>query len=110
MWAGQLGDGRALSLGEIIDPAGKRWELQLKVGTDADLLAVSLCRSLVLPTGQLGEQQSLSSGSIPMPTERDTSAASILCCSSLCPAIFRHLCCRVRGRLPSPARPMAGLC
>jgi len=29
-WAGQLGDGRALSLGEIINQQGKRWELQLK--------------------------------------------------------------------------------
>ena len=29
-WAGQLGDGRAITLGEAIDPRGKRWELQLK--------------------------------------------------------------------------------
>ena len=29
-WAGQLGDGRAISLGEVISPAGQRWELQLK--------------------------------------------------------------------------------
>lgn len=29
-WAGQLGDGRALSLGETINHAGERWELQLK--------------------------------------------------------------------------------
>ncbi len=29
-WAGQLGDGRAISLGETVDAAGKRWELQLK--------------------------------------------------------------------------------
>ena len=29
-WAGQLGDGRAISLGEIINAAGERWELQLK--------------------------------------------------------------------------------
>ncbi len=29
-WAGQLGDGRAISLGEAINPQGKRWELQLK--------------------------------------------------------------------------------
>lgn len=29
-WAGQLGDGRAISLGEIVNPAGQRWELQLK--------------------------------------------------------------------------------
>ncbi len=29
-WAGQLGDGRALTLGEIINSAGQRWELQLK--------------------------------------------------------------------------------
>jgi uncharacterized protein YdiU (UPF0061 family) len=29
-WAGQLGDGRAITLGEIINPAGERWELQLK--------------------------------------------------------------------------------
>lgn len=29
-WAGQLGDGRAIYLGEVIDPAGERWELQLK--------------------------------------------------------------------------------
>jgi serine/tyrosine/threonine adenylyltransferase len=29
-WAGQLGDGRAISLGEAIDAQGGRWELQLK--------------------------------------------------------------------------------
>ena len=29
-WAGQLGDGRAISLGEAISTAGQRWELQLK--------------------------------------------------------------------------------
>ena len=29
-WAGQLGDGRAITLGESIDAAGERWELQLK--------------------------------------------------------------------------------
>jgi uncharacterized protein YdiU (UPF0061 family) len=29
-WAGQLGDGRAITLGETIDAAGNRWELQLK--------------------------------------------------------------------------------
>jgi uncharacterized protein YdiU (UPF0061 family) len=29
-WAGQLGDGRAISLGEAINDAGERWELQLK--------------------------------------------------------------------------------
>lgn len=29
-WAGQLGDGRAITLGEILSPAGSRWELQLK--------------------------------------------------------------------------------
>ena len=29
-WAGQLGDGRAISLGELITPAGARRELQLK--------------------------------------------------------------------------------
>ncbi len=29
-WAGQLGDGRAVSLGEVINAAGDRWELQLK--------------------------------------------------------------------------------
>ncbi|MEP7187496.1 MAG: protein adenylyltransferase SelO [Rhodanobacter sp.] len=29
-WAGQLGDGRAISLGEVINEAGERWELQLK--------------------------------------------------------------------------------
>ncbi len=30
VWAGQLGDGRAISLGETINAAGERWELQLK--------------------------------------------------------------------------------
>lgn len=30
-WAGQLGDGRAISLGEITGPSGQRFELQLKV-------------------------------------------------------------------------------
>jgi uncharacterized protein YdiU (UPF0061 family) len=29
-WAGQLGDGRAISLGEAINARGERWELQLK--------------------------------------------------------------------------------
>ncbi|HVK97143.1 MAG TPA: YdiU family protein, partial [Flavisolibacter sp.] len=29
-WAGQLGDGRAITLGEWIAPDGKTWELQLK--------------------------------------------------------------------------------
>jgi uncharacterized protein YdiU (UPF0061 family) len=29
-WAGQLGDGRAISLGEALDARGERWELQLK--------------------------------------------------------------------------------
>jgi uncharacterized protein YdiU (UPF0061 family) len=29
-WAGQLGDGRAITLGEVISAAGERWELQLK--------------------------------------------------------------------------------
>lgn len=30
VWAGQLGDGRAISLGEVLTPSGARWELQLK--------------------------------------------------------------------------------
>jgi serine/tyrosine/threonine adenylyltransferase len=29
-WAGQLGDGRAIGLGEVVDREGARWELQLK--------------------------------------------------------------------------------
>ena len=29
-WAGQLGDGRAIGLGEVINQKGERWELQLK--------------------------------------------------------------------------------
>lgn len=29
-WAGQLGDGRAITLGELTAPDGKSWELQLK--------------------------------------------------------------------------------
>ena len=29
-WAGQLGDGRAINLGEIVNASGERWELQLK--------------------------------------------------------------------------------
>jgi uncharacterized protein YdiU (UPF0061 family) len=29
-WAGQLGDGRAITLGEIVNRRGERWELQLK--------------------------------------------------------------------------------
>ncbi|TXH34248.1 MAG: YdiU family protein [Rhodospirillaceae bacterium] len=29
-WAGQLGDGRAINLGEIVNGAGERWEIQLK--------------------------------------------------------------------------------
>lgn len=30
---GQLGDGRAISLGEAVNPEGEHWELQLKVGS-----------------------------------------------------------------------------
>lgn len=30
MWAGQLGDGRAITLGEIVNSKNERWELQLK--------------------------------------------------------------------------------
>ncbi len=30
VWAGQLGDGRAISLGEVVTPSGARQELQLK--------------------------------------------------------------------------------
>src|ERR1700674_4986415 len=29
-WAGQLGDGRAITLGETLNAQGERWELQLK--------------------------------------------------------------------------------
>jgi len=29
-WAGQLGDGRAINLGEIVNPQGQHWALQLK--------------------------------------------------------------------------------
>ncbi len=29
-WAGQLGDGRVIFLGEVVNRAGQRWELQLK--------------------------------------------------------------------------------
>ena len=29
-WAGQLGDGRAINLGEIVNSSGRRWALQLK--------------------------------------------------------------------------------
>jgi uncharacterized protein YdiU (UPF0061 family) len=29
-WAGQLGDGRAINLGELLNPAGEHWMLQLK--------------------------------------------------------------------------------
>lgn len=29
-WAGQLGDGRAITLGEVLNTRGERWELQLK--------------------------------------------------------------------------------
>jgi uncharacterized protein YdiU (UPF0061 family) len=29
-WAGQLGDGRAITLGEVLNGRGERWELQLK--------------------------------------------------------------------------------
>ena len=29
-WAGQLGDGRAINLGEVVNPAGEHWTLQLK--------------------------------------------------------------------------------
>ena len=36
-WAGQLGDGRAIGLGEVVNGQGERWELQLK-GRRADTL------------------------------------------------------------------------
>ncbi len=29
-WAGQLGDGRAITLGEVLNARGQRWEIQLK--------------------------------------------------------------------------------
>ncbi|MEQ8857501.1 MAG: YdiU family protein [Pseudomonadales bacterium] len=29
-WAGQLGDGRAINLGEVVNPGGEHWMLQLK--------------------------------------------------------------------------------
>jgi len=29
-WAGQLGDGRAIALGEVVNGRGQRWEIQLK--------------------------------------------------------------------------------
>jgi uncharacterized protein YdiU (UPF0061 family) len=29
-WAGQLGDGRAINLGEVVGPDGDRWMMQLK--------------------------------------------------------------------------------
>jgi uncharacterized protein YdiU (UPF0061 family) len=29
-WAGQLGDGRAITIGELVNAQGERWELQLK--------------------------------------------------------------------------------
>ena len=29
-WAGQLGDGRAINLGEVVNRSGERWTLQLK--------------------------------------------------------------------------------
>ncbi|WVZ81285.1 hypothetical protein U9M48_028678 [Paspalum notatum var. saurae] len=30
VWAGQLGDGRAITVGEVVNSRGERWELQLK--------------------------------------------------------------------------------
>jgi uncharacterized protein YdiU (UPF0061 family) len=29
-WAGQLGDGRAINLGEVLNKKGERWAMQLK--------------------------------------------------------------------------------
>jgi len=29
-WAGQLGDGRAINLGEVVNSKAERWVLQLK--------------------------------------------------------------------------------
>ena len=54
-WAGQLGDGRAINLGEVVNGQGERWVLQLKgagptpYSRTADGLAVlrSSVRSLV---------------------------------------------------------------
>ncbi|KAJ7957406.1 hypothetical protein O6P43_023714 [Quillaja saponaria] len=51
MWAGQLGDGRAITLGEILNSKSERWELKLKgagkspYSQSADGLAV-LCGSI----------------------------------------------------------------
>ena len=39
-WAGQLGDGRAITLGEVVNSQGQRWELQLKVWGEVWALCV----------------------------------------------------------------------
>ena len=44
-WAGQLGDGRAISLGQAIGPDGVPYELQLKVGFHTFYLKVRAAHS-----------------------------------------------------------------
>ena len=43
-WAGQLGDGRAISLGEVINNAGQRWPLSPRLPKDEDQ-CVSISRT-----------------------------------------------------------------
>ena len=48
-WAGQLGDGRAITLGEIVTPSGGRQELQLKGAGPTPYSRVHLQRGDALP-------------------------------------------------------------
>lgn len=53
--AGQLGDGRAISLGQVAGPDGTAWEVQLKVGPAPALL---LCSGKQLPCPLARRRQS----------------------------------------------------
>jgi hypothetical protein len=49
--AGQLGDGRAICLGQSVNAEGERWELQLKVGpgTAPALLVLTRLVLMLMP-------------------------------------------------------------
>ncbi|KAG2334201.1 hypothetical protein Bca52824_005381 [Brassica carinata] len=49
-WAGQLGDGRAITLGEVLNSKGERWELQLKGCSIREFLCSEAMHCLGIPT------------------------------------------------------------
>ena len=50
-WAGQLGDGRAIALGEVLNTKGEHWEIQLKGAGPTPIPAVPMAaRCCALPS------------------------------------------------------------